>query len=256
MVGFHFDAIARSLTTAGSRRRAVVLALSGTLGLFGTAVEEATAKNCKKIKNKKKRKKCLARTKMAPTTPTCIRDCAGKTCGDDGCGGSCGPCTGGSCSGGACVCPRGLVVCGTRCAQGNGSLVSCPPAGSTTECCSGNCRELIGTGSAVCLGRAVGDACEVPAQCETNVCTGGVCSCPSGQTRKPGTAECCITNGATCGPNLPGCCAGPNQCTGPNSTCVALASGEECTFDPQCDSGICEPDCSTAPFCTIQEFCA
>lgn len=259
-----FDALSRSLSTTPSRRGALRLLtgsiFGGLITLGSRDIEAHNAKSACKKKSGKAKKKCLKKAKKhaashTTVTSTCTPNCGGKTCGDDGCGGSCGPCTGGSCSGGACVCTNGLVACGSRCAMGNGSLVSCPPNGVTTACCSGTCRELF-NGPQVCQGRAVGDACEVPAQCNSNVCTGGVCRCPSGQMRKPGTTECCVPNGATCGPNLPACCAGTSQCTGPNSTCVALASGAKCTFDAQCDSGICEPDCSTAPFCTIQEYCA
>ena len=61
-----FDALSRSFTATGSRRQALIGLLSGTLGLFGTWVEESAAKNCKKIRNKAKRKKCLARARCVP----------------------------------------------------------------------------------------------------------------------------------------------------------------------------------------------
>ena len=81
------DALFQSLA-AGSRRRALTGLLSGTLGLFGTWVEESAARTCKKIRNKAKRKKCLARA-------TCVPSCAGKACGSDGCGNACGSCASG-----------------------------------------------------------------------------------------------------------------------------------------------------------------
>jgi len=67
MDGFAFDALTRSLTSAGSRRGALAGLVSGTLGLVSTWADEATAKNCKKIKNKKKRKKCLAKARCVPS---------------------------------------------------------------------------------------------------------------------------------------------------------------------------------------------
>jgi hypothetical protein len=51
-----FDSLTRTLTLPGSRRRALVAVLGGTLGLRGlTETNQAAAKNCKKIENKKKR---------------------------------------------------------------------------------------------------------------------------------------------------------------------------------------------------------
>ena len=41
----------------------------------------------------------------------CIPDCAGRQCGDDGCGGDCGPCGGGQyCDGGTCVVTTGNTI--------------------------------------------------------------------------------------------------------------------------------------------------
>jgi len=133
-----FDALSRSLSTAGSRRCALTALVSGTLGLFGAQAEETAAKNCKKIKNKAKRKKCLAKAR-------CVPSCAGKVCGDDGCGGVCGvACTGNlTCDNGTCLCPPGQG-CGTAC---------CPPG---QGCVGGICQ-----GAGTC-------------QPGDNVCTGAV----------------------------------------------------------------------------------
>lgn len=47
---------------------------------------------------------CAARTRCYGTCTSCTPNCAGKTCGDDGCGGSCGTCASGyACSSGTCV---------------------------------------------------------------------------------------------------------------------------------------------------------
>jgi hypothetical protein len=104
MDGSRFDSLVVSLHTTRSRRRALAGLLAGALGFLSSEADEAVAKNCKKIKNKTKRKKCLAKAKQ------CVPNCAGKVCGDDGCGGTCGvACSVGQrCQSGACV----TVPCG------------------------------------------------------------------------------------------------------------------------------------------------
>ncbi|MCA9607115.1 MAG: hypothetical protein KC619_16025, partial [Myxococcales bacterium] len=44
----------------------------------------------------------------------CVPSCVGRTCGDDGCGGSCGTCTTGTCEAGTCSCTPNCVgrTCG------------------------------------------------------------------------------------------------------------------------------------------------
>jgi hypothetical protein len=105
-----FDTLARSLTAAGSRRRALV-ALSGVLGLTlgASVIEEAAAKKpcppCKKRKKGKCKKKlpegtacsggtcqngtCVAAASPAPTCTDGVKN-GSET--DVDCGGSCGPC--------------------------------------------------------------------------------------------------------------------------------------------------------------------
>ena len=69
-----FDTLTRFLTTVRSRRGILSGLLVGTLGLLASSdAEDVVAKNCKKIKDKKKRKKCLAKAKdntnQTPDTP-------------------------------------------------------------------------------------------------------------------------------------------------------------------------------------------
>ena len=69
-----FDSLTRSLTTAGSRRRALVATLGGTLGLLGWQGGDDTAahnpsKGCKK-KSGKAKKKCLKQAKAHNATHT------------------------------------------------------------------------------------------------------------------------------------------------------------------------------------------
>jgi hypothetical protein len=83
-----FDTLTRSLTVAGSRRRALAAALSGTLGLLGwKKTEDAVAHNAStacKTKSGQQKKKCLKRAKKhnathavaaPPPPPTCAEQC-------------------------------------------------------------------------------------------------------------------------------------------------------------------------------------
>ena len=61
-----FDTLARSLSAIGSRRRALALALSGTLVpllAWDDATAHDTLKKCKKIKDKKKKQACIKKAK-------------------------------------------------------------------------------------------------------------------------------------------------------------------------------------------------
>src|SRR5215203_5337418 len=88
-----FDTLAKSLSVARSRRGALTGLLIGTLGLLRvTDTQDAAAKDCKKINDKAKRKKCLAKAKgtttsdpvspppvspSLPPSPTCAQTCTG-----------------------------------------------------------------------------------------------------------------------------------------------------------------------------------
>lgn len=69
----------------------------------GAGVGKAVGQDADAKKRKKKRKK-----KKSVPTPTCRANCGTRTCGEDGCGGSCGSCgTGKICDNGQCVAPNG-----------------------------------------------------------------------------------------------------------------------------------------------------
>jgi hypothetical protein len=68
----------------------------------------------------------------------CVPSCAGRVCGDDGCGGACGPCPSPRvCApdGSACGCPAGANPCGGTCCAAGEACVSgrcCPSAWRTS----------------------------------------------------------------------------------------------------------------------------
>jgi len=175
MDGHRFDTLTRSLSTPGSRRNALVAVLGGTLGLLGLShVDVASAGGkckpacnecqtckkgtCHKSKHGKACKKSKCQAKVEGTACTggrcrsgicCVPNCAGKQCGDDGCGGSCGPCNGGSCPAGACTCPNGQTNCGGTCVDLATSGGNC---GSCGRSCAGGCVH----GACACPGNNAG----------------------------------------------------------------------------------------------------
>jgi hypothetical protein len=190
-----FDALTRSLTAAGSRRRALALALSGAMGvrsLLGR--EEAQAHNaleaCKK-KSGKQKKKCLKKARAhnaTHTAPPCIGSCAGKLCGDDGCGHECGvPCTHGhTCQDGRCLCPSGTQLCQGECVDSSCgpdselNLSTCTCCGAPGSSCDRRERDD-GCCSGVCIGNCSvgGNSCLSNAQCTAgggDICVGGFCT--------------------------------------------------------------------------------
>ena len=269
MDGYHFDALTRSLTSAGSRRRALALALSGTLASL-LAREDTDAHDalltCKKLKGDKK-KKCLKKAKRHMKTharsasPGCTRNCAGKTCGDDGCGGSCGTCSFGTCNGASCVCPNDKELCRGRCedlcsvgkvrhtktcdccipAEGG-----CSPQGFSFDCCTNQCsQDIFGL---KCVGRAEGSACNTNGECTSGLCTNDVCRCPSDKEacnghchppcpapviRRPGGCDCCTPKGSSC--SAVPCCSGTCDAGG---LCTGLPNGATCTSNAQCADGL------------------
>jgi hypothetical protein len=169
-----FDELSRTLTSLPSRRGllgGLAAALVATLPL-ALAGEDAAAKR-KKKKKKKRRKGTNQRgpdqtprspavpplPPSPPPPPVCVPNCApGDTCGSDGCGGSCGTCTGND----TCV-DRGCV-CVPRCAASN----ACGLDG-----CGGTCGDCPG---AICSGTSVTEHV-----CEAGTCKPVVTSCGSGQ---------------------------------------------------------------------------
>ncbi len=143
-----FDTLARSLRSAGFRRRALSGLLAGTLVLLSrTEADDAIAHNLKakcKKKSGEAKKKCLKKAKQhaaehASETPLALSPPpAGPTCSDNikngsesdvDCGGSCRRCTDGricldrdDCASAHCVLtgPNGLKRCQT-CKSGSGA---------------------------------------------------------------------------------------------------------------------------------------
>jgi len=83
---------------------------------------------------------------------SCVANCTGKVCGNDGCGGSCGTCTTGTCnSTGSCVagsCNPGVCgVAGAMCgvvANGTCGTMNCGNCSGGYNCVGGSCVQQLG----------------------------------------------------------------------------------------------------------------
>lgn len=158
---------------------------------------------------------CEGRCEACPELPSCcVPACEGKTCGDDGCGGSCGECAVGSrCLEGQCeVCEQPCA--GKECGD-DGCGGTCGTCGAGFRCEENQCVVC----EAQCAGKECGpDGCDgTCGSCaETEICVSGVCV-------STGCEPACA--GKECGPD--GCggscgfCPGASQCI--NFQCEGLA---------------------------------
>jgi hypothetical protein len=149
---------------------------------------------------------------------TCIPACVGKSCGPDGCGLTCGTCSGATpvCDAtGQCVAACTPSCSGTTCGpDGCGGTCSCPPTAPVCNA-SGQCVATSCTPS--CSGTTCGsDGC------------GGTCKCSDAtQTCDTTTGQCV----AACTPSCSGTTCGPDGCGG---TCSCSSTTPFCDASGQC----------------------
>lgn len=185
-----FDRLTRYLTPAGSRRRALVAALSGALSLTleASSVEEVGAKkkNCPSCKKRNKQGKCK---KKKPDGTACAT---------------------GTCQGGRCLAPT--------CSDGfkNGSETGIDCGGNCARCANGqSCATHIDCVGAFCSGGTCQE-CVVGSACGFD--GSGDCYCVTPET---GGANVCIRPSA--GGTVPDCesCPDGTICsrTGPHLFC-------------------------------------
>jgi hypothetical protein len=252
MEAYRFEALLRIFAATPSRREALralaALALSGALASLVSleAPNEVTAwhrrrghgaghqlRDSRQVGPAKKKKK--KKRKQSPPSPPgadCVASCAGKVCGDDGCGGTCGvPCDiCQECQGGTCVPRTNGTNCGNcqQCQAG-----ACVPCGATGQPCSnGVCGSCGGTGQPCCTGGTCqgGLGCKQDSTC--GVCGGGGQVCCSGFTCQAG--QQCAVNGfcGQCGGFGELCCF-PGSC-GPDFFCcgtephICVDTPQEC----------------------------
>jgi hypothetical protein len=223
----HFDALAKSLSVARSRRGALAASLGGALGLAGlTQTDARNKKPCPPCKKRKKGK------------------CKGRL--PDGTG-----CAGGACLSGVCVAgkppsseclgkpdntrcedrfdQRGRCLAGVcnpkpYCASGN-VIVTDPPGCSV--CCSGRCQ-LLGN-DPVCAPSVRGETCDESSQCADGLaCIGYRCGDPY-----------------VCPPEAPNLCAplgfAPEGCVPAACDRYFRRCGSACNPQNDTPCGDCEP---------------
>jgi hypothetical protein len=175
----------------------------------------------------------------------CTASCTGKSCGDDGCGGSCGTCASGSCVNGSCCVPN----CTGKTCGDNGCGGSCGSCGAGT-CISGSCC------MPSCGGKTCGD----------NGCGGSCGTCGTGKLCSSGG---CVTDPNYCDPVTNTLCNTPNQCillANETTTCALAGTGTQgsscsaatpCAGGYSCFAGSCRKIClkSTGEGCSIGSTC-
>ena len=191
----------------------------------------------------------------------CKPSCAGKVCGDDGCGGSCGTCqdpTKAACSAGQCVnpCAPKPLACQTNACGDNGCGGSCGTCASGWACQDGNCTAVaLPSAPTSCQGHCGSSApagcycvqgCELDKSCCADFAA--VCSCK---------AKCA---GKTCGPD--GCGGACGTCPGDKPFCSSVG---QCTAacTKQCDGKTCGSDgcggvcgvCKDGATCSFNSIC-
>lgn len=108
----------------------------------------------------------------------CIKQCVGKTCGPDGCGGQCGECASGL------TCQTGTCICANPCPALN--LVACVPGAEAVKTCQ--------LTESKCLSWSTPIACKLGEVCEAGKCK---VPTPTGSLTCKGIMDCaaaCSTN--------------------------------------------------------------
>ncbi|MBW2990786.1 hypothetical protein KY348_03710 [Candidatus Woesearchaeota archaeon] len=164
----------------------------------------------------------------------CIPDCVGKECGGDGCGGSCGSCSGGeTCQNGQCVSTCTPDCVGKECG-GDGCGGSCGSCSGGETCQNGQC---VSTCTPDCVGKECGgDGCG--GSCGT--CSGGY-NCVNGVCVSTCSDECSPSGSRECSGNSYRICGNYD-----GDSCLEWGSLTACSGGESCVSGVCvcQSDCS------------
>ena len=167
----------------------------------------------------------------------CVPDCAGKSCGDDGCGGSCGACLESDCFPESCDIAVGACV------------AEPDPCDDQDPCSTDGCTEGL---DEPCI--------HVPVACnDDNPCTSDLCDPASGSCEytpeadgapcddgKPETSlEACLEGQCVCTPQCEGKSCGSDGCGGLCGSCASFETCSEaglCECEPQCEGKDCGGD--------------
>lgn len=181
---------------------------------------------------------------------SCVPSCSARVCGDDGCGGVCGACSGAEvCSSvGTCDPPPCVPDCTGRACGDDGCGGSCGTCGSGTTCDA--------TSHCVCAPNCSGK------QCGNDGCGGSCGTCNGVLICNANVGTC----GATCTPDCTGRVCGDDGCGGSCGVCdggACLSTGV-CGCAPSCSGKQCGDDgcggscgsCSAGATCSTAGACA
>jgi len=148
----------------------------------------------------------------------CSPQCSGKTCGNDGCGGSCGSCGSGyNCINGSCIKDCTPNCYGKTCGN-DGCGGSCGSCTSPFYCDDGVC--------------GCQSSCYMPGvYCGGSDGCGGTCGCDPGEYCSLGVCK------PNCTPQCSGKECGDNGCNGSCGSCITgkdCVEGNCCSVDPSC----------------------
>lgn len=256
----HFDALARSLARAGSRRRLLGGLLVGTFTPLAAAAKLhhgpepasclAIGKRCT-AHDASSNQHVNGKGKGKRRAPSCTKCCSRLgSAGSDGkarC--ACKPegdacanpseCCGGLCRNGTCTaCPGDLKPCNGACVDLQTNNRYCGDCATT--CASGQrCQNA----SCVCDGRSCLNGC-----CDGATCQRGTSdqACGDGGAACQTCGACTVCDGTTCAAQSAVCCGAASVCQ--NGQCVACGQGQRCkggacVCDGQsCAGGCCDGD--------------
>jgi len=190
----------------------------------------------------------------------CVRQCGGKQCGNDGCGGTCGNCPSGSfCGEGMCL---PLICTGRECGSGmtGGSCGQCGPGQTCISSPAGNSMCVAKVG---CQGRCGGEGVGkdgLACSCLSNCATKGNCCFDKGNWCKSCVPQC---KGRACGAN--GCggscgtCPKGKRCSSATGTCATAAAATSCAnrcgYAAKIVAGKQTPGCSCDAYCDTYGDC-
>lgn len=151
-----FDGIARKFAATTRRTLLGTVALGGLGTLMGSVFVDSDASARGKRRQSKNKQK--AKQQSPPPPPAgCAPNCADRTCGKDGCGGSCGVCDGNDvCIAGACCVPESRGdTCAGRCGtwiNNCGQPIDCKTCPTSQQCLSNGSCAVVCTKNEDCSG--------------------------------------------------------------------------------------------------------
>ncbi len=191
----------------------------------------------------------------------CVPVCTGKQCGDDGCGGECGTCSGGKvCEAGTCACAAkdhkaccDSAVCWfDSCGAQGENVANCPFGCKDTVCeaCVPQCPGMVcgDDGCGKDCGTCAVGKCDGLKWTPAAACADG--SCQAGQTQNCDDTNPCTTD--ACDPKA-GCShvvsGDGTMCVAPSCSALTFTSARTC-LSGQCTGGGGTTNCNDGNTCT------